>query len=149
MEDVIRKKFDPDLFAENDRRARAAVLAHVHSSGLHAIENPDLYGPDLIVYSGYRPAYYLEVEIKRVWKAQDGTFPWDTIQLPERKAKFLRKRLPVEFWILNNSCDYAVIIPETELDSSLLAIVPNSQVAEGEKFFQIPVENLIIKSLVD
>lgn len=142
-----RKQFDPELFAENDMRARAAVLGYLHSEGIHAIENPDLYGPDLIIYSGYRPISYSEVEIKRVWRQEDGTFPWPTIQLPERKAKFLRKRLPVEFWILNSTCTYAVVIPETELSSSILKEVPNSQVAEGERFFQIPIENCIIKSL--
>lgn len=144
---MVRKHFDDDLFRENDQRARAAALAYLHSEGIHAIENPDLYGPDLIIYSGYRPAYYIEVEIKRVWKQEDGTFPWETIQLPERKAKFLRKRLPVEFWILNSTCSYAVVIPETELSSSILKEVPNSQVAEGERFFQIPVSNLVIKPL--
>jgi hypothetical protein len=139
------KQFDKELFDENNDKAIAAVLEHINKLGLYAHVSDDLYGPDVEVFSGFRKTHYVEVEVKRVWKGTK--FPWDTIQLPERKAKFLRKRLPIEFWILNSTMDHVVIIPDYAVSSSPLVEVQNSLISEGEKFFQIPIDQCIIKEL--
>lgn len=162
LDDSVRKKFDPTLFAENDARARAAVMHALNGDGMYVQPNDDKYGPDLCVYVGYRHKYYVECEIKRVWKSDQDTFPWTTVQVPERKAKFTREgspktptgRMPqlhtwkeVEFWILREDCQVAIIIPESVLSSSPLVEVPNSQVSSGEKFYQVPISECIIRRL--
>lgn len=143
----IRKPFDRELFDTNDAKARAAVLHLLHSEGVHAIENDDLYGPDIVVYSGYTPSSYIEVEIKAAWR--DGlVFPFPTVQLAERKGKYLRKRLNIEYWLLNPACTRAIIIPDYALSSSLIVEVPNRLIASGEKFYQVPISDCIIKEFV-
>lgn len=156
-----RKQFDEKLFEENDARARAAVAKALDSDGIWLRPNDDTYGPDLMVYAGYRHTHYIECEIKRVWAAGQETFPWPTIQVPERKLKFTRAGTrtpsgglpraqtwkPVEFWVLREDCGMAVIIPEEILTSSLLVEVPNSQIESGEKFFQVPLELCILRRI--
>ena len=139
------KKFSQKLFNKNDAAARNAVLNHIDSIGLYAVENDDRYGPDLILYSGLKPISYIEVEVKRVWSGPD--FPWDTIQLPQRKEKFAKLKLSTEFWILNDTLDHAVIIPDTELTQDLLKEVRNKFISEGELFFQVPIEKCNLKEL--
>lgn len=146
---MTRKPFDEELFRENDRRARAAVLRYTSGEGVYVIENDDLYGPDLVVYTGYRPSSYIEVEIKRVWKETEDMFPWVSVQLPERKAKYLRKRLPIEYWILRTDCKMAVIIPDYALASCSPVEVPNVEVSSGEKFFQVPLEQCSVVKFRD
>lgn len=143
---TIRKPFDPQLFADNDMRARAAVLHLLHSEGIHAIENDDLYGPDIVVYSGYTPTSYIEVEIKQAW-GTNLVFPYSTVQLAERKGKYLRKRLSIEYWLLSPDCSKAIIIPDYALSSSQLVEVPNRLVSSGEKFYQVPVDQCIVREL--
>lgn len=139
------KKFDKELFEENNHAAIARVLQHVNDLGLFASLNEDIYGPDIVVYSGFRKVSYVEVERKRVWKGAE--FPWITVQLPERKGKFLKKRLPIEFWLLNESMDHVVIIPDFTLLKERLVEIRNVLVPDGELFYQVPVSECIIKQL--
>ena len=44
-----RKKFDYELFKQNDKLAREVGKAYWKSKGRTAIDNPDKYGPDLVV----------------------------------------------------------------------------------------------------
>ncbi len=140
------KPFDPSLFNSNDARARAAVLHLLHSQGVHAIENDDLYGPDIVVYKGYIPSSYIEVEIKQAW-GTSLVFPFSTVQLAARKGKYLRKRLSIEYWLLNPECNRAIIIPDFALDSSQLVEVANRYVESGEQFYRVPVDQCIIRDL--
>lgn len=142
---MSRKPFDQQLFNRNDPEARDAVLSHLDSLGLYAKENDDQYGPDIILYRGLKPLSYIEVEVKRVWTGE--VFPWDSIQLPERKTKFTKLGLPCEFWVLNSTMQHAIIIPDTALSSSFLKEIPNRYVASGEMFYQIPLDICIRKEL--
>ena len=134
----IKKRFDAELHRENDGPAVRAVLQYLHLQGIWAAQNDDKYGPDIVVYSGYTPSRYVEVEVKRGWG--DTSFPFDSVHLPERKGKYLRKRLGIEYWILNSSLTRAVIIPDYALDSSLLEEVRNKLVSSGEQFYCIPLD---------
>ena len=145
--DIKRKPFDKALFEQNDYKAREIVKDYIGASGLYVRDNPDIYGPDLIVYKGFKPLSYVEVEIKKVWKAGQDEFPWKTIQLPERKSKFLNLGLPIEFFILREDMQMAVVIPDYVISSKQLKEVKNKYVAEGEKFFQVDVSDCNIADL--
>jgi len=137
----VRKPFDKELYEKNNEPAIAAVLHHLHQSGLYAAQSDDLYGPDITVFGrGYKKISYIEVEVKHNWRVEREDFPFDTVQLPERKGKFLRKALPIEFWILRPDLRMAVIIPDYTVVSSRLVEVANRLVEAGEKFYQIPLE---------
>lgn len=141
-----RKPFDRDLYNENNERAIDAVLAELTDEGLYAVRNDDLYGPDIVVYKGFRPFYYVEVEVKRVWPA-DSDFPWPTIHLPERKSKFLRLGKPIEFWILRSDLTETLVVPDVIINSNMLHIVPNRLVGDGEQFYVVPVAECINRKL--
>lgn len=133
----MRKPFDKQLFAENDARARAVVTEYITSRHSVTITpNPDQYGVDLLVTGGLKD-WAIECEIKRVWSGPN--FPWVTIQLPERKAKYRKKGREVEYWILNNELTHAIVIPGQNLDEHIPVEVPNVLVSRGERFYQIPV----------
>lgn len=135
----VHKKFDQETYDQQDNRAKAAALQYIHDQGLYGrINDEDKFGPDLLIYSGYRKVSYVEVEIKLGWTGPE--FPFSTVQLPERKGKFLRKRLPMEFWILNRDCTSAVVIPDYAVVSSLLREIPNSNISSGEQFYCIPLD---------
>lgn len=142
---AIRKKFDQELFNSNDPEARNVILSHLDSLGLFAKENDDQYGPDIILYRGLKPVSYIEVEVKRVWIGE--AFPWESVQLPERKVKFTKLGLPCEFWIFNSTMEHAIIIPDTALSSSFLKEIPNRYIESGEMFYQIPLDMTIRKEL--
>ena len=75
-----RKKFDYKLFKANDELARSVGKTYWNSLGRVAVDNPDKYGPDLVIDG----EFYCEMEIKRAWKGKD--FKYKTCQIPHRKA---------------------------------------------------------------
>lgn len=144
----VHKKFSEELYKESDDKACQAVLNYLNSQGSYAVRNPDKYGPDIILYIGFKPKYYIEVEVKKVWRKTQYVFPWPTIQLPERKKKFIGAGKPIEFFILREDLKMAVVIDELYIRDELLVEVPNSLESKGEYFFQIPIENTGLVRLV-
>ena len=139
-----RKKFDDELFKQNDKLAREVGKAYWKSKGKTAIDNPDRYGPDLVVDG----EFYCEMEIKRAWKGKE--FKYRTCQIPHRKAKYLDKDKydkPTHFLILNNEQDYAFYITAEDVASSPVVEVPNKYVPSGEMFFQVPLDKLNLVEL--
>lgn len=143
----IHKKFSQELYEKNDAPAVEAVLTHLFQQGSYAGQNEDKYGPDIILFSGYKKLSYVEVEIKHNWHAGVDKFPYSTVHLPERKGRYLRLRHPIEYWILRADLQAAIIIPDFTLSSSLLEEVPNSLVSSGERFYCVPLEQCIHKEL--
>lgn len=134
-----RKQFDRELFDTTDVSAREVIKDYIGRSGLYVRDNPDTYGPDLIVYKGFKPLSFVEVEVKLVWKPEQYAFPWDTIQLPERKLKFLNLGLPIEFFILRADLERAVLIHDHAVAKSPVEEVRNKYVKVGELFCKIDI----------
>jgi hypothetical protein len=134
------KKFSNSLYNENDSPARAAVIDYISSAGLMVKDNPDKYGPDLIVHKGLgTKSHYVEVEVKRVWSSDSDEFPWATVQIPARKKKFLDVGLPIEFFILRSDLRMAIVIPDFVLGASPLVEVKNKYIPAGEMFYQVDI----------
>lgn len=136
---MAKKKFDRALFNENDTAARAAGKRYWRSLGYDVTDNPDTYGPDLIVDTG-TDKFYGEVEIKRVWSGKD--FAYDTLQIPGRKKKFIGLDLPTKFVVFNADQTYGFVCPCSQLAVSPLVEVANKYVYAGEMFYQIPIATL-------
>lgn len=80
------KKFDQELHDKYDPPARAAVAKWIDMKwGLQALDNPDKYGTDLIVYRDGKPVGFAEVEVRQ-WNPY---CPFDTIHVPMRKKHML------------------------------------------------------------
>ena len=136
---MTAKRFSRDLFAENDTLARAAGKRYWQSKGCTVENNPNRYGPDLIVSTHYEK-HYCEVEIKRVWSGKDFQYP--TLQIPARKQKNLLLDLPCTFIVFNNEQTHGLLCSHFQLIRATVVEVPNKYVHSGEKFFQIPIEEL-------
>lgn len=142
-----RKKFDRQLFDAHDVIACNAVIDAIadDDSGLYARRNDDLYGPDIVVWKGFKPAYYIEVEHAKRWTK--GSFPWPTVHIPERKSKFLNLGLSLEFWMLREDLKLSLVIPDVLVTPDRLMEVSNVNVRSGEQFYVIPLEEIIVKKL--
>jgi len=136
---VTAKRFCKDLYAENDTLARAAGKRYWHSLGCTAEDNPNKYGPDLIVTADYGK-HYCEVEIKKVWKGKEFQYP--TLQIPARKQKNLLFDMPCTFIVFNDEQTHGLLCTHMQLLNAPIVEVPNKYVYAGEKFFQIPVADL-------
>jgi hypothetical protein len=84
----------------------------------------------------YPQTYYVECEVKAVWR--DGNFPFPNVQLPYRKKKFFNK--PTQFFIWNEDCSRAMTFWSHDVKDLEPVEVANKFVASGEKFYQIPME---------
>jgi hypothetical protein len=79
------KKFDQALHDKYDPPARAAVTEWISMKwGLTALDNPDIYGTDLIIYRGNVPVGFAEVEVRQ-WNP----CPYPTIHVHVRKKHML------------------------------------------------------------
>jgi hypothetical protein len=143
------KQFDEALYSQHNHRGIAAVLQHLDDAGLYGEINDDLYGPDIVVYKGFRPSYYIEVEVRRNWPNGSKPFPFPTLHVPERKAKFInsRTRMTLEFWSLSNDLTAAMITPDYLVLNSPLQETKNVHISSGELFYNVPTDELIYKVL--
>lgn len=143
------KKFSTELHKEFDDSACTAVLKHlIEDLGLYAVRNDDMYGVDIVVFGGLRkPASYVEVEVKKVWRQDQDVFPWKDINIPTRKLKHLKLGLPVEFWIFREDLKMAIIIPDFIMEKSPQVEVPNKYNESGEFFVKCPIDECILKDL--
>ena len=97
------KKFDQKLHDKYDPPARKAVAEWLAMKwGVKAVDNPNIYGTDLIVYRGDMPVGYAEVEV-RSWANR---CPFDTIHVPVRKEHMLRVNKTL-FFALTQDMQYA------------------------------------------
>ena len=134
---VVYKEFDRADFARFDAPARDKAKSFWSSQGYDCTDHPDEYDVDLVV-SGKGRHFFCETEVKQRW---DGLkFPFDTLHIPLRKAKFLGQ--PTVFMVFNVSLKSAGIVSQQYLQSAEIKEVANNRIAWGEKFFDVPVDKV-------
>ena len=126
----LAKKFDPELFKQNDFRARDAAKDFLLSQGQKAVDNTDKYGPDLVLEDGS----FVEVEVKHTWKDR---FAFDSLQVPFRKEKFAK--LGCLFLVFNDDCSKVFIVRGEDILTSPVKEIHNKYVSAGELFYQVPL----------
>jgi hypothetical protein len=133
------KPFSPELYATNDN-AKFLIVDWLEGKGYAAEINPDQYGIDILA-RGKGRTLRVEVEVKHNWMT--GSFKYDTLQIPQRKAKFA-KDPDTWFVVMNHDRTHALLCSGESVLSSDLVEVPNKLVSEGERFFQIPVSQCFL-----
>lgn len=130
------KRFSPSLHLSNDPKSRKVVKDFLARYGLMVNDNENKYGVDLISSDGT-----LQIELERRLPWVDEEFPYNEVNVPERKAKFLKDG-DVQYIILSREFDRLGIIMGKNVkpfivDDNLVAN-PNKYVREGEFFYKVP-----------
>ena len=136
-----RKPFSKQAYARNDASGKKAVLRFLKNQGLEAWENPDLYGIDLIVNGTSHAGkvfdnMQIEVERRAIWNGD--TFPYDTVHIPERKTKFLKKG-PMLYAVVNKFYNKVIFCPDSIIRQYSPMEVPNKAVSHNEFFYNVPI----------
>lgn len=142
----VRKRFDRELYNENDTPAKDYVKELFKDSEYRIVDNKKKTGVDLFVYKDGQHLCNLECEIKRVWKTKD--FPYESVQVPERKSKFFKLDKPTILVMLNADKSAYLAIKQENLNSSPLKEVPNKYVWKGELFYQVPLDKVTMNDLL-
>ena len=129
---MLSKPFSKGNHKANDKPAKDAVLKFLRSKGLDAIENPNDYGVDILV-SRY------EVERRNIWTDK---FPYKTVHVPARKAKFLK--FPIIYAVVNTNFDRVMLCSSVVIRKYPKIEVPNKSMPEGEYFYDVPIKEWTI-----
>ena len=140
----VRKKFDKDLYDTYDSIAKEAAKDALQKKGYTVCDNTDKYAQDLVAEKDGE-MFLVETEVKNVWKGPE--FPYDTVQLPERKKKFFKER--TLFFIWNAELTHAIVFWSDDVKDLEPVEVPNKYRYKGEYFFQIPVGENELARLVE
>jgi len=132
------KPFDKSLYAENDKCAKEAAISLWSKHGYKMYENPDQYGPDLIVEKNGEKVF-IEVEVKYAWTEDEFYYP--DLQIAERKKKFAELSEKLYFLVFSSDLTNAFLCPkEAVLESPLEQV--RTKFSNNERFFKIPVSKL-------
>lgn len=120
------KQFSESLYTKHDKIAKKAVIKWARECGYSILENSDRYGVDLLLQFG------VEIEQRPCWNGEN--FPFSTIHIPSRKAKFMNGRN--KYVIVNNDSSYCLVIDGSEIKSSPKVNNPNKYMDE-EMFYDV------------
>jgi hypothetical protein len=141
---MIRKQFSQQLHDDNDPIARKKVKKFIEwNHGISLMENPDKYDIDLICQENGNITAGYEVERRHNWLGKD--FPFATLHVPERKAKYADRAYPTYYVATNKLVNYALLMPFSELQKAYCQEQRNKFVGEGEFFFNVPVDHLTME----
>ena len=133
------KKFDKSLYQENDKKGKefaVKVLKQLYPE--HRIIEGSQFGVDLKVFDkDNNLVKNVEVEVRNNWKT-DFDFPFDTVNIPERKRKFFDGNCL--YVSVNKNCNRCLIIEDKIILKSPVVENPNKYVASNEYFFKVPIE---------
>jgi hypothetical protein len=130
------KPFSKSLHRNNDPKSRQVVKAYLKRNDIVVEDNPNRYGVDLISPDG---TLQIEIEHRLVWTTDE--FPFDDINVPERKAKFFVQD-SVAYVILSKTYSHIGFIPGRAMMKYIvdenLRENRNKYVREGEYFYKVP-----------
>ena len=134
------KKFDKKLFEENDKKGKDFVIKILKKMyPNHNIIEGDKFGVDLKVIDPKYNTIFItaEVEVRHNWK-DNGPFPFQTINIPERKTKFFNGLC--KYFSVNKNINQCMMIEDKDILNSPLEENPNKYVTSNEKFYKVSVD---------
>ena len=113
------------------------MIDYLTDLGWDVRENPDQYGIDLLCESDTR-AIQVEVEVKVYWQDR---FPFKTLHIPFRKAKFATDESV--FAVLSNDLSRAALVSGESLRGCTVVSKKTSETGDWEdQFFEVPFERI-------
>lgn len=138
----IRKDFDKSLHSAHDAKAKNQAKICWTNRGYLVLDNPNTKGVDLFLCNPdtQEVLAYLEVEVKNNWNSK--AFQYDTLQIPERKAKYFELYgNKIIYMVFSKDLTQAFIADSLSFKNAKLKEVPNKFVSKGEYFYQVPVKD--------
>jgi len=121
-----------------DKRAKDTVIALLNKGSYRAIENPNKYGIDILLFHNDVFAQSIEVEVKRSFTTWESLYP--KIHIPERKRKFFNDSRSY-FLLLNLYFDKFIFIIGSEvLNCETTDKFTSRSSVVLDKFFSVPLE---------
>ena len=138
----VRKAFSNKLHEGHDSKARDAAKRYWKAQGYLAVDNPNNKGVDLLIIDPATEEVlgYCEVEVKNNWNAR--TFQYDTLQIPERKGKYLELYGDkIRYMVFSKDLTQAFLLDNVSFRGAALKEISNKYVRKGEYFYQVPIKN--------
>jgi hypothetical protein len=138
----MRKKFDKELYALNDKLAKDAAMLVLSGAGYTQVrESPRKTDVDLqVLDKDGNIMFYVEVERKAVWTTPE--FPYTNVQFPERKTKYANLDKPTYYLMFSGDMKKYLVVKGQDLLTSPIEMVRNKYVAYGEMFYQVPLDRV-------
>jgi len=146
------KEFSPSLKLNYGDHAEQVVLEFLlNRLGQGRVEHLPLgpYGPDLSFQDNNGLWIYADVERRGNWRADQDTFPFETVHMPKRKLKFARLGQPYFYISVRDDCRRAIIFSDNSIQSAVCIVCGNRFVPEGEEFIDLPLAEGRYVSLSD
>lgn len=132
----VSKPFNKSLHAKNDPKSRKLVKDFFAERGVKLVDHPNKYDIDLVSDDG---SIRVEVEHRLNWDSPE--FPYDEVNVPERKAKFFREG-KTHYIILSKTYSHIGFISAKAIQKFIkpecLKESANRFVSEDEYFYKIP-----------
>lgn len=132
----VYKKFNKKLFNQNDPKSRDVIKQYFKKHNVVLKDNDNKYDVDLISEDG---SVKFEIERRLVWTKTE--FPYDDINLPERKAKYFLENNVSYIIISKNYSHIGIILGDKikkYLNDDCLKESRNKFVSHGELFYKLP-----------
>jgi len=130
------KPFDKQLHANNDPKSRIVVKKFFAERDIILVDHPNKCDIDLITEDG---KLRVEVEHRNSWNKRD--FPYDEVNVPERKAKFFKDG-NTYYVILSKNYKRLGFISAAKIQRFIKLQSPkessNCFMKKGEYFYKIP-----------
>lgn len=91
--------------------------------------------------------YYADVEHRgKYWLQDKDEFPFDTINIPSRKEKMIRSRIPFLYFIVRGGFDRMLVLTGESILHSPKFENPNQRIKAGEIFFSVNKNKILFYS---
>ena len=129
------KPFCRQLHEDNDGPAKEAVCEFLLRDWHLLVEEGGTYGVDLLCFLDGLLVGYVEVERRHNWLDE---FPFPTVHVPARKAKFLSLDRPMVLFSVRSDLKQALSCRGEDILASPVETKSNKYMPE-EEFFLVPL----------
>jgi len=121
-----------------DKRAKDTIIELLSEHPYRAMENPNRYGIDILLYFDEIFVKSIEVETKRSFTTWESLYP--KVHIPERKRKFFNDSRSY-FLLLNLDFDKFLFIKGSDiLKCEVTDKLTSRSSVVMDKFFEVPLE---------
>ena len=138
------KPYNQSLSDKYDTPGREAVKRFLSREWNLEADDFEKYKVDLVCSRNGQRKIYVEVEVRPVFRWH---FPFQTVHVPERKAKLFDNDLPTIYFVVNNNFTKAMWINTNQITHCDLVENPNCNIKSGEYFYSIPVNKFEVVKL--